>query len=82
MVAKELRMIMADLGVRSLNEMVGRVDLLKTDEAINHWKADGVDLSTILAPAQIPKEFLGSFAMHDQDHELDMNQYGQGLLLL
>ena len=71
MVAKELRMIMADLGVRSLNEMVGRVDLLKTDEAINHWKADGVDLSTILAPAQIPNKFLGSFAIHDQDHELD-----------
>jgi len=71
MVAKELRMIMGELGVRTLNEMVGRVDLLKTDEAINHWKADGVDLSTILAPAQIPNEFLGSFAIHDQDHELD-----------
>jgi glutamate synthase (NADPH/NADH) large chain len=71
MVAKELRMIMAELGIRTLNEMVGRVDLLKTDEAINHWKADGVDLSTILAPAQIPNEFLGAFAIHDQDHELD-----------
>lgn len=71
MVAKELRLIMAELGLRTLNEMVGRVDLLKTDEAINHWKADGVDLSTILAPAQIPNEFLGSFAMHEQDHELD-----------
>ena len=71
MVAKELRMIMAELGVRTLNEMVGRVDLLKTDEAINHWKADGVDLSSILAPAQIPNEFLGAFAIHDQDHELD-----------
>ena len=71
MVAKELRMIMAELGLRTLNEMVGRVDLLKTDEAINHWKADGVDLSTILAPAQIPNEFLGAFAIHDQDHELD-----------
>lgn len=71
MVAKELRLIMAELGLRTLNEMVGRVDLLKTDEAINHWKADGVDLSTILAPAQIPNEFLGSFAIHEQDHELD-----------
>ena len=71
MVAKELRMIMAELGLRTLNEMVGRVDLLKTDEAINHWKADGVDLSTILAPAQIPNEFLGAFAIHDQDHELE-----------
>ena len=41
MVAEDLRGIMAELGIRTVNEMIGRVDLLKTDEAIDHWKADG-----------------------------------------
>ncbi len=45
MVAEETRRIMAKLGVRTFDEMVGRVDLLKTSEAIDHWKARGVDLS-------------------------------------
>ena len=71
MVAKELRQIMAQLGVRTINEMVGRVDLLEMDTAVAHWKAKGVDLSAILAPAQIPPEFLGAYAQHEQDHELD-----------
>ena len=71
MVAKELRQIMAELGLRSINEMVGRVDLLVVDAAIDHWKAKGLDLSAILTPAQIPDEFLGSYAQHDQDHQLE-----------
>ena len=71
MVAKELRIIMAQLGLRTVNEMIGRVDLLQTDNALAHWKAKGLDLSAIIAPAQQPDEFLGSYAIHDQDHELD-----------
>ena len=71
MVAKELRQIMAQLGIRTINEMVGRVDLLETAAAVDHWKAKGLDLSQILTPAQIPPEFLGSYAQHEQDHELD-----------
>ncbi len=71
MVAKELRLIMAQLGVRSVNEMIGRVDLLKTDTAIRHWKRSGLDLTAILQPATIPAEFLGAYAQHAQDHELD-----------
>ena len=71
MVAKELRIIMAQLGLRCVNEMIGRVDLLQTDKALAHWKAKGLDLSAIVAPAQQPDEFLGSYAIHDQDHELD-----------
>ena len=51
--------------------MIGRVDLLQTDKALAHWKAKGLDLSAIIAPAQQPDEFLGSYAIHDQDHELD-----------
>jgi len=72
MVAKEMRQIMASLGLRTVNEMIGRADLLKTDEAIAHWKSKGIDLTAILAQPEIPDEFLGSYAIHDQDHQLDL----------
>lgn len=71
MVAKELRQIMAGLGLRTVNEMIGRVDLLQVDDAINHWKTQGLDLSAILQPARLPAEFLGAYAQHTQDHELE-----------
>ncbi|MGE0624255.1 MAG: glutamate synthase large subunit [Pseudomonadales bacterium] len=71
MVAKELRMIMAELGFRSVNEMVGRVDALHVDTAVKHWKAKGLDLTPLLTPATEPPEFLGSYAIHKQDHGLD-----------
>ncbi len=71
MVVKELRMIMAELGFKTINEMVGRVDALNTSEAITHWKSDGVDLSTILTPAARPDGFLGSYNVDTQDHELE-----------
>jgi len=71
MVAQELRMIMAELGFRTINDMVGRVDALETDLVEDHWKAGGLDLSAILRPAEEPPEFLGSHAIHEQDHELD-----------
>lgn len=71
MVAKELRMLMAQLGIRNVNEMVGRVDLLETDAAVDHWKTRGLDLSAILTPATIPAEFLGAYAQHEQDHGLE-----------
>jgi glutamate synthase (NADPH/NADH) large chain len=70
MVAKELRQIMAELGFRTLNEMVGRVDALKIRTAIDHWKARGIDLSKLLQPAKEPANFLGSYAIHNQDHQL------------
>ena len=47
-VAEELRAIMAELGFRTVGEMVGRVDCLDTREAITHWKARGIDLSRLL----------------------------------
>ncbi len=71
MVAKELRMIMAELGFRTIDEMVGRVDALDVKPAADHWKARGIDLSAILRKAEEPPEFLGSYAIHTQDHELD-----------
>ena len=53
MVAKELRMIMAKLGIKKVNDLIGRVDLLEMEKALNHWKRDGLDLSKILTPAEI-----------------------------
>jgi glutamate synthase (NADPH/NADH) large chain/glutamate synthase (ferredoxin) len=47
-VAEELRQIMASLGVRTMQELTGRVDLLQADEAIDHWKARGIDLTHLL----------------------------------
>ena len=47
-VAEEMREIMAELGFRTVNEMVGRVDLLDSRQAIDHWKAQGLDLAKLL----------------------------------
>jgi glutamate synthase domain-containing protein 2/glutamate synthase domain-containing protein 1/glutamate synthase domain-containing protein 3 len=53
-VAEEARQIMAQLGVRTFDELIGRVDLLEADDAIEHWKAQGVDLSNILRMPDVP----------------------------
>src|SRR3989441_6671036 len=49
LVAEETRRIMASIGVRTIADLIGRSDLLAGDEAIDHWKARGVDLSSVLA---------------------------------
>jgi glutamate synthase (NADPH/NADH) large chain/glutamate synthase (ferredoxin) len=54
-VAEELRGIMASLGIRTVNEMIGRTDLLEADEAVEHWKARGIDLSNLLAFPELPE---------------------------
>ena len=61
MVAEEARQIMAEMGIRTINELVGRVDLLETDEAIKHWKADGLDLTNLLAPIEKPRPDVGTY---------------------
>jgi glutamate synthase domain-containing protein 2/glutamate synthase domain-containing protein 3 len=54
LVAEETRAHMAALGVRTIDELIGRADLLAPDEAIEHWKARGVDLSRILQVPELP----------------------------
>jgi glutamate synthase (NADPH/NADH) large chain len=71
MVARELRMIMAELGFATVNEMIGRVDALNVNAAVDHWKAKGLDLTSLLTPADEPPEFLGAYAIHEQDHMLE-----------
>ena len=69
-VAEELRAIMAELGFRTIAEMVGRVDRLDMRPAIDHWKASGVDLSRILH--QVPLGDSPSLGWSQtQDHELE-----------
>ncbi len=70
MVAKDLRMIMADLGFKTVNEMIGRVDCLETDIAIDHWKRNGLDFSKILQPAEKIFENTEVYNIKSQDHGL------------
>lgn len=68
LVAEEARKYMAKMGVRTIDELVGRVDLLNTDDAIRHWKADGLDLTPILTPAAKPHPEVGTRKLIEQDH--------------
>ncbi|MHB8656658.1 MAG: glutamate synthase large subunit [Solirubrobacteraceae bacterium] len=56
LVAEEVRTIMASLGIRRFEDMIGRTDLLDMDEAIDHWKASHVDLSMVLSTPDLPPE--------------------------
>ncbi len=71
MVAGELRSIMAEMGFRTVNDMIGRVDTLSVDTATDHWKGKGLDLSELLRPAAEPENCLGVYCQHPQDHELE-----------
>src|ERR1700753_1935278 len=53
-IAQQVREILASLGCRTLGEAIGRVDLLATSKAIEHWKADGLDLAPILSVPETP----------------------------
>ncbi len=68
-VAEELRTIMAQLGYRTLDEMVGQVQRLKIRE-VRHWKARHLDLSSLLVKPRVP-EALRTFRAEVQDHGLD-----------
>ncbi|MFT5482787.1 MAG: glutamate synthase (NADPH/NADH) large chain [Halieaceae bacterium] len=72
LLAEEVREIMASLGFRNINEMVGRSDVLTTDAALDHWKTSGLDLSSILAVAQKPHEGVGTYQTMEQDHALEL----------
>ncbi len=69
-VAEEMREIMAQLGYRTVNEMVGQVDRLEMRHAIEHWKARGLDYSKILYKPDVGPD-VGSFCQMKQDHLLE-----------
>lgn len=69
-IAQEVREIMAQLGFRTLNELVGRTDVLEAKQAVDHWKAKGIDLSKILYQPEVGPE-VGRYCQIPQDHGLD-----------
>ncbi|WP_404785605.1 glutamate synthase large subunit [Altericista sp. CCNU0014] len=69
-IAQEVRELMASLGFRTLNEMVGRTDVLEPKKAIDHWKAKGLDISNILYQPDVGPE-VGRYCQIPQDHGLD-----------
>jgi len=69
-VAEELRQIMAEMGFRTVDEMIGRVDRLDMRRAVDHWKAAGVDLTRILHEVDLP-ENAARHQIESQNHGLD-----------
>jgi glutamate synthase domain-containing protein 2/glutamate synthase domain-containing protein 1/glutamate synthase domain-containing protein 3 len=69
-IAEEIREYMAELGFRTIDEMIGQVDKLDTNKAIEHWKADGLDFSNILHKPELrPNDKL--YCVKEQDHGLE-----------
>ncbi|MCC3469394.1 MAG: glutamate synthase subunit alpha, partial [Microcoleus sp. PH2017_06_SFM_O_A] len=69
-IAQEVREIMAQLGFRTLNEMVGRTDVLEAKQAVEHWKAKGLDFSNILYQPEVGAD-VGRYCQMSQDHGLE-----------
>jgi glutamate synthase (NADPH) large chain len=69
-VAEEVRQIMAQLGIRKFDDLVGRADLLDTKKGLSHWKARGLDFSRLFAQPQVPAD-VPRFHCEQQDHKLD-----------
>jgi glutamate synthase (NADPH/NADH) large chain len=71
--AEEVREHLAALGFRTLEEAIGRVDVLDAREAVDHWKASGLDLSPIFHQVEIPERFAGQdlHRTKRQDHALE-----------
>ncbi len=69
-VAEEARQIMAQLGLRKFDELIGRADLLDTKKGIQHWKAKGLDFSRVFHRPELPADVARLHNDH-QDHGLD-----------
>ncbi len=68
-VAEEVRQIMAQLGIRKFDDLIGRADLLDTQQGLTHWKAQGLDFSRLFAMPQVPAD-VPRFHVENQDHGL------------
>ena len=69
-IATEVRELMAKLGFRTIDEMVGRVDRLAMRKAVDHWKAQGLDYSRILYRPDLPED-VGTHCTMKQDHGIE-----------
>ncbi|HAJ57236.1 MAG TPA: glutamate synthase large subunit [Candidatus Omnitrophica bacterium] len=68
--AQQVRELMAQIGARKLDELIGRCDLLEVDESLKHWKSKDVDFSKILFKPQVPPD-VAVRCMQPQDYGLD-----------
>ncbi|WP_054023359.1 glutamate synthase large subunit [Bacillus sp. FJAT-28004] len=80
-IAEELREIMAELGFRTIQEMVGRVDILETKQLLEHYKAKGIDLSGLLYEADLPQDAI-RYNVQEQNHGLELSLDMQQLVPL
>ncbi|MBT2392878.1 glutamate synthase large subunit [Streptomyces sp. ISL-1] len=69
-IAEEVRELLAELGFRSLEEAVGHAELLQTERAVNHWKAQGLDLAPLFYVPELPDGAV-RHALIEQDHGLE-----------
>jgi glutamate synthase domain-containing protein 2/glutamate synthase domain-containing protein 3 len=69
-VAEELRELMAEMGFATVDEMIGRIDMLDLQDPVDHWKAKGIDLSSILYSPPVPGR-VGRRCHIPQNHGLD-----------
>jgi len=69
-VAEEARQLMAQLGIRTFDDLIGRVDLLDKSIAISHWKAKGLNFSKIFYQPEVPAS-VPRYQVEEQDHGLE-----------
>lgn len=69
-VARETRRIMAELGFRTVNEMIGRTDKLKAVRPAGHWKAKDINLDAVLHSPEVPDHY-GTYCRMKQDHGIE-----------
>ena len=69
-VAEEARQIMAQLGIRKFDDLIGRTDLLDMKKGLSHWKAKGLDFTRVFHQPQVPAE-VPRYHVESQDHGLD-----------
>ncbi|MBW7893914.1 MAG: glutamate synthase large subunit [Opitutaceae bacterium] len=69
-IAEDIRELMASLGFRTIEEMIGRADRLEAKKAVDHWKAKGLDFSKILYQPDVASD-VGRYCMEPQDHGID-----------
>ncbi|QIL81602.1 glutamate synthase subunit alpha [Diaphorobacter sp. HDW4A] len=69
-IAEEVRQIMAQLGIRKFDDLIGRADLLDTRKGVEHWKAQGLDFARLFAQPIVPAD-VARFHVDKQDHKLE-----------
>jgi glutamate synthase (ferredoxin) len=69
-IAEEVREIMAQMGCRTVEELIGHTDRLEADKAVNHWKTRGLDFSHLFYQPEVGED-VGRYKQMEQDHGLD-----------